>query len=53
MIWELLHKLILGPLELQFDAVYTVSYRITGNPGGSIILLSIAVNLLLLPCSAG
>ena len=49
MIWELLHKLILGPLELLFDAVYTVSYRITGSPGGSIILLSIAVNLLLLP----
>ena len=49
MIWDILHKLILGPLELLFDAVYTVSYRITGSPGGSIILLSFAVNLLLLP----
>ena len=49
MIGDILHKLILGPLELLFDAVYTVSYRITGSPGGSIILLSIAVNLLLLP----
>ena len=49
MIWDILHKLILGPLELLFDAVYTVSYRITGSPGGSIILLSLAVNLLLLP----
>ena len=49
MIWDMLHKLILGPLELLFDAVYTISYRITGSPGGSIILLSLAVNLLLLP----
>ena len=49
MILDLLHKLILGPLELLFDAVYAVSYRMTGSPGGSIILLSLTINLLLLP----
>ena len=49
MILDILHRLVLGPLELLFDAVYAVSYRITGSPGGSIVLLSLAVNLLLLP----
>ena len=49
MILDVLHRLILGPLELLFDTVYTVGYRITGNPGLSIILLSLVMNLLMLP----
>ena len=49
MILDALHRLILGPLELLFDTVYTVGYRITGNPGLSIILLSLVMNLLMLP----
>lgn len=51
MILDVLHRLILGPLELLFDTVYTVGYRITGNPGLSIILLSLVMNLLMLPLS--
>ena len=49
MIPDVLHRLILGPLELLFDAVYAVGCRITGNPGVSIILLSLVINLLMLP----
>ena len=49
MILDVLHRLILGPLELLFDTVYTVGYRITGNHGLSIILLSLVMNLLMLP----
>ena len=49
MILDVLHRLILGPLELLFDAVYAVSYRITGSAGFSIILLSLIINLLVLP----
>ena len=49
MIWEVLNRLVLGPLELLFDAVYAIGYRITGNPGLSIILLSLFINLLMLP----
>ena len=49
MIWDVLQKLILGPLELLFDAVYALGYRITGNPGFSIVLLSLLINLLVLP----
>lgn len=49
MILDILHRLIFGPLELLFDTVYTVGYRITGNSGLSIILLSLVMNLLMLP----
>ena len=49
MILDILHRLILGPLELLFDAVYAIGYRITGNPGLSIVLLSLIMNLLMLP----
>jgi len=49
MILDVLYRLILGPLELLFDVVYAVGYRITGNPGLSIVLLSLVINFLVLP----
>ena len=44
-----LYRLILGPLELLFDVVYAFMIRMTGNPGVSIIALSLAINFLILP----
>ena len=44
-----LYNLILGPLVLLFDTVYAIMYRMTGNEGLSIIALSLAINLLILP----
>ena len=49
MLLDMLSKLILGPLELLFDVVYAVGYRITANPGLSIVLLSLVINFLVLP----
>ncbi|MBP3721046.1 MAG: YidC/Oxa1 family membrane protein insertase [Clostridia bacterium] len=49
MIPEILHRLILGPLELLFDTVYALGFRVTGSPGLSIVLLSLAMNLMMLP----
>lgn len=49
MLSDVLHRVILGLPELLLDSVYAVSYRITGNPGLSILLLSLAVSLLLRP----
>ena len=46
---NVLHRLILGPLELLFDAVYALGFRLTGSPGLSIVLLSLLINFLLLP----
>ncbi len=48
-ILEILHRLILGPLELLFDVVYALAYQATRHPGISIIFLSLAINLLVLP----
>lgn len=49
MIGDILHRLILGPLELLFDVVYTLGFRATGSPGLSIVVLSLLINLMLLP----
>ena len=42
-------RLILGPLELLFDIVFSFMNRLTYNPGYSIIALSLAINFLVLP----
>ena len=49
MIWNVLYRVILAPLELVFDTVYTLGFRMTGSPGLSVVLLSLAINLMLLP----
>ena len=44
----MMYKLIIGPLELLFDAVYAVANRYL-SPGLSLIALSLAINFLVLP----
>ena len=44
-----LYTLIISPLELLFEVVFTIACRIIGNPGLSIIFLSLAFNFLVLP----
>ena len=45
----MLYKLILGPLVLLFDVIYAVAHHAMGNAGLSIVFLSLAMNLLVLP----
>ncbi|WP_034449815.1 YidC/Oxa1 family membrane protein insertase [Butyrivibrio sp. AE2032] len=49
MILSALYTLIISPLELLFEVIYTVANRLIGNAGLSIIFLSLAVNFLVLP----
>ena len=49
MIGSMLYKLILGPLELLFDIVYSKAFQMILDPGLSIIILSLAINFLVLP----
>ena len=44
-----LYTLIISPLQLLFEVVYVITDRIIGNAGLSIIILSLAVNFLVLP----
>ncbi len=45
----LLYTFLISPLELLFEVIFTIANKIIGNPGISIIALSIAVNFLVLP----
>ena len=44
-----LYTLIITPLMLLFEVIYTIADKLIGNAGLSIIVLSIAVNFLVLP----
>lgn len=44
-----LYTLIISPLQLLFEVIFSLAYRLIGNEGLSIIILSLAVNLLVLP----
>ena len=46
---SMLYQLILGPLILLFDVICSSAYRMTRNLGVSIVFLSLAINLLVLP----
>ena len=46
---SVLYTLIISPLELLFEVIFTIANRIIGNAGLSIIFLSLAVNFLVLP----
>lgn len=45
----ILYTIIIQPLMLLFEVLYMIAYKITGSPGGSILALSLAMNLLVLP----
>ena len=44
-----LYTLIISPLELLFEVIFTIANRAIGNEGLSIVFLSLAVNFLVLP----
>ena len=48
-ILEILHKLVLGPIELLFDVIFSFAMSVTQGPLRSVMLLSVAVNILILP----
>ena len=46
---SMLYKLFIGPLELMFEVIFAIADRIIGNHGFTIIILSLAINFLVLP----
>ena len=49
---ELLDSLLLGPLRLLFEGIFHLFERITHSPAIAILMLSVAINLLVLPLYA-
>ena len=47
--FEILSRLLIGPLKLIFEIIFSFAYKLTDNPGLSIIILSVIMNFLLLP----
>ncbi len=47
--WEILDTLLFRPLQLLFEVIYTIANRVIGDPGLSIVVLSLLINLLVLP----
>ena len=46
---EILSTLLIGPLKLIFEFIFVFAYKIVGNYGLSVIVLSLVMNFLLLP----
>lgn len=45
----IIYKFFIGPLELFFEVVFVVANRMVDNPAYAIIMLSLAMNFLVLP----
>ena len=48
-IGSIIYQLLIGPLELFFEVVFVVANRHVSSPAYAIILLSLAMNFLVLP----
>ena len=48
-LWEILDTVLLKSLELLFEVVYVMADKVIGNPGLSIVALSLFMNFLILP----
>lgn len=45
----ILSTLLIGPLKLIFEIIYVTANKIIGHPGWSIVVLSLVMNILVLP----
>ena len=48
-LFEIIGAVLIGPLKLFFEVVFSVAYSVIQRPGPAIIILSLIVNVLLLP----
>lgn len=46
---NIIYSIIIGPLKLLFEVIFSCANKVTNNPGLTIISLSLSMNLLILP----
>ena len=51
-LFDIIYTIIIGPLRLLFEVIYTLAYYMCSSPGLSIIALSLVMNFLVLPLYA-
>ena len=47
--FSILETLLIGPLKLIFEIIFELAHRFIGHPGFAIIVLSLIMNILVLP----
>ena len=47
--FSIIDTILFKPLQLLFEVIYTLANRVITNPGAAIIVLSLLMNLLVLP----
>ena len=47
--WDIVYTILIRPLELLFEAVFALSYGIYENPTVCLIVMSLAINIIVLP----
>lgn len=48
-LFEIIGAVLIGPLKTLFEIIFTQAYDILNNPGLAVIVLSLAMNILVLP----
>ena len=48
-LFTMLESILIGPLKLVFEIIFTIANRFIGHPGLAIIFLSLVMNILVLP----
>ena len=51
-LFDIIYTIIIGPLKMLFEVIYTLAYYMCSSPGLSIIALSLVMNFLVLPLYA-
>ncbi len=46
---DIIGTILLGPLKLLFEIIFSLAYKLLSQPGPAIIVLSLAMNILVLP----
>lgn len=46
---EILNSILIKPISLVFETIFYLAYSVLRNPGTTIVVLSLAINLLVLP----
>ncbi len=48
-LFKILGTVLIGPLKLIFEVIFSIAYNMLRNPGLSVVILSLAMNILVLP----
>ncbi len=48
-LFEIIGAILIGPLKMIFEIIFSMAYKMLYNPGKAVVVLSLAMNILVLP----